>query len=251
MIDLVESGLLETQRMISEISPHAKTTLYKADVSDEESVKAMISKCVETYGRLDFACNNAGIAMANIATTETDLRTFDKIHNVNFRGVSIPLKRLQLGGELAENLLQVYLCQKYEVMAMLKQEPLPGIKRAARGSIVNTSSLSGVAALGGFSAYHSSKHAVISMTRVDARQYGGQGIRINCVCPGVVDTPLLRSTPLSDKFIELSEAQAPMKRLINPEEIADGVTFLHGNGASSVTGVHLPIDGGALLFHVV
>lgn len=134
---------------------------------------------------------------------------------------------------------------------MLKQEPLPDIERAARGSIVNTASLSGVATLGGFSAYHSSKHAVISMTRVDARQYGGQGIRINCVCPGVVDTPLLRNTPLSKEFIEISEAQCPMKRLINPAEIADGVTFLHGNGASAVTGIHLPIDGGALLFHVL
>lgn len=134
---------------------------------------------------------------------------------------------------------------------MLTQESLPGVERAAQGSIVNTASLSGVATLGGFSAYHSSKHAVISMTRVDARQYGGQGIRINCVCPGVVDTPLLRSTPLSDEFIKISEAQCPLKRLIDPEEVANGVMFLHGNGASAVTGIHLPVDGGALLFHVV
>lgn len=97
MVDLVESGLLETQSMIMEISPYAKTTLHKADISDEESVKTMISKCVETYGRVDFACNNAGIAMANIPTTEIDLKTFDKVHNVNFKGVGIQLKLLQLG----------------------------------------------------------------------------------------------------------------------------------------------------------
>ncbi|KAK5444216.1 hypothetical protein LTS15_010569 [Exophiala xenobiotica] len=231
MVDLVEPGLLQTQRMIREISPHAKAIATIADVSDEESVKSMISKCIETYGRLDFASNNAGIAMGNIPTTETDLKTFDRQHSVNFKGV--------------------YLCQKFELMAMLKQEPLPGIERAARGSIVNTASLSGVAVLGGFSAYHSSKHAVVSITRVDARQYGGQGIRINCVCPGVVDTPLLRSSPVSAKFIEMSEAQCPMNRLISPAEIAEGVTFLHGSGASAINGIHLPIDGGALLFHVV
>lgn len=148
-------------------------------------------------------------------------------------------------------LLQVYLCQKYEIAAMLKQSPLPDAPRAARGSIVNTASLSGVATLGGFSAYHSAKHAVVSMTRTEAREYGGQGIRINCVCPGVVDTPLLRGTPLSKEFIEACEAQCPMNRLIDPAEIADGVAFLHGAGASAVTGIHLPIDGGALLFHVV
>jgi NAD(P)-dependent dehydrogenase (short-subunit alcohol dehydrogenase family) len=108
MVDLVESGLRETQSMIMEISPHAKTTLYKADISDEDSVKAMISKCVETYGRLDFACNNAGIAMGNISTTETDLKTFDKIHNVNFRGVGINRNGYILGVELAETCRSIF-----------------------------------------------------------------------------------------------------------------------------------------------
>jgi NAD(P)-dependent dehydrogenase (short-subunit alcohol dehydrogenase family) len=134
---------------------------------------------------------------------------------------------------------------------MLNQKPLPGIERAARGSIVNISSLSGVATLGGFSGYHSSKHGVVSMTYADARQYGRRGIRINCVCPGVVDTPLLRSTPLSEEFLLASEAQCPMQRLIQPAEVAEGVVFLHGSGASAITGIRLPIDGGALLFHVV
>lgn len=88
MVDLGEAGLQQTQEMISKISANVKTTLHTADVSDEASVKAMVSKCVEVYGRLDFACNNAGISMGNIPTTEIDLKTFDRIHNVNFKGVS-------------------------------------------------------------------------------------------------------------------------------------------------------------------
>lgn len=94
MVDLIESGLLDTQKLIEEISPHTKTTLYKADISDEESVKTMINNCIETYGRLDFASNNAGIAMPNVLTTETDLKTFDRVHSINFKGVSIQLESL-------------------------------------------------------------------------------------------------------------------------------------------------------------
>jgi NAD(P)-dependent dehydrogenase (short-subunit alcohol dehydrogenase family) len=101
------------------------------------------------------------------------------------------------------------------------------------------------------STYHSSKHAVVSMTRVDARQYGEQGIRVNCVCPGVVETPLLEKSNLSKEWYDIAKAQCPMNRLIHPSEIAEGVMFLHGSGASSVTGIHLPLDGGALLYHVI
>jgi len=146
---------------------------------------------------------------------------------------------------------QVFFCQKYEIIAMLKQQPLPGVERAARGSIVNTASLSGLASIGRLSAYHSSKHAVVSMTRVDARQYASQGIRVNCVCPGFVKTPLMLGSNLSQEFLDLAKSQCPMQRFVEPEEIAEGVMFLHGSGASAVTGIHLPVDGGALLFHIV
>ena len=88
MVDLAEPGLQATQAMITKISSHAKTTIYKADVSDEVSVEAMVDKCLEIYGRLDFACNNAGIGMGNIPTTEIDVKTFDRVHHVNFKGVS-------------------------------------------------------------------------------------------------------------------------------------------------------------------
>lgn len=134
---------------------------------------------------------------------------------------------------------------------MMKQEPLKGVKRATKGSIVNTASLSGHAVIGGLSPYHSTKHGVISMTRVAAREYGKQGIRVNCICPGFVQTPLMASSNLTQEFLDACAKQCPMERLMQPDDIADGVMFLHGNLASAVTGISLPVDGGAYLYHCI
>lgn len=90
LVDIAEAGLRETENLIGENSPHVNIKLHTADVSDESSVKAMVDDCIQTYGRLDFACNNAGIAMKNLLTTDTDLTTFEKVHNVNFKGVGDP-----------------------------------------------------------------------------------------------------------------------------------------------------------------
>lgn len=140
-------------------------------------------------------------------------------------------------------------------MAMVKQQPLEISDRPSpnttRGSIVNTASMSGLAVMGTLSAYNASKHGVVSMTRVDARQFADQGIRINCVCPGFVDTPMFRGSGLSDEYIELAKTQAPMKRFVQSSEIADGVLFLSGAYASAITGISLPVDAGALLFHII
>lgn len=134
---------------------------------------------------------------------------------------------------------------------MLEQEPLAvaNVNRIIRGSIVNTASLVGLASIGRMSSYHSSKHAAVSMTRVDARHYADKGIRVNCICPGFVKTPMMTDSNLSEAFLEKASAQCPMKRLVDPDEVAEAILFLHGSGASAITGVSLPIDGGALLFH--
>lgn len=138
---------------------------------------------------------------------------------------------------------------------MMKQEPLQVSGRptpnACRGSVVNTASMAGLAIIGGLPAYNASKHGVVSMTRVDARQYADQGIRINCVCPGFVDTPMFRGSGLSEEYIEAAKSQSPMKRFVAASEIADGAVFLSGTYASAITGVSLPVDGGSLLFHIV
>ena len=111
--------------------------------------------------------------------------------------------------------------------------------------------MAGLGIVGLLPAYNASKHGVVSMTRVDARQFAHKGIRINCVCPGFVDTPMFRGSGLSEQFIEAAKNQAPMKRFTETYEVADAVLYLSGTFASAVTGISLPVDAGALLFHIV
>jgi NAD(P)-dependent dehydrogenase (short-subunit alcohol dehydrogenase family) len=154
---------------------------------------------------------------------------------------------------------QVYLCTKYEVQQMLKQDSLDWSpsderkERAVRGSIVNTCSLSGTASVPTLSCYNSVKHAVASMTKVDARQYAPHGIRVNAVSPGFTLTPMLMGggAGVREEFYTGSKAQSPMNRLTFPEEIAETVCFLSGLRASGITGVNLQVDAGASLFHVI
>lgn len=135
---------------------------------------------------------------------------------------------------------------------MLQQQPLavPGINYLPRGSIVNTSSMAGLAVMPMIGPYSASKHGIISITRVDAREYAAEGIRINSVCPGFVETPMMKGE-MSDDFIQGAAKQAPMNRTVNPSEVANAVVFLSGSLATAVTGISLPVDCGALLYHVV
>jgi NAD(P)-dependent dehydrogenase (short-subunit alcohol dehydrogenase family) len=136
---------------------------------------------------------------------------------------------------------------------MLKQEPLPVTLpsfQIQRGSIVNTASLCGLGVIGTISAYNSSKHAVVQMSAVDARQYAPEKIRINTVCPGFVETPMLMGSNLSQEYLDSAKAQCPMNRLLQPLEIANAVLFLSGSMASGVTGANLSVDCGAQLYHV-
>ncbi|TVY24863.1 putative oxidoreductase [Lachnellula hyalina] len=232
LADINLGALEETQSLIQKDTPEAKTTLFKANVSEKQSVQDMIAKCVEVYGRLDFACNNAGVGATNTKTADLSVEAFDRVNSINAQGV--------------------FLCQKYEIKQMLEQTPLIfNDHRAQKGSIINTASMNGIAVLGTLPGYNASKHAVVSMTRVDARTFAPEGIRVNCICPGFVETPMLTGSGLEDKYIEAAKAQNPSNRLMKAIEIANGVVFLAGSLASGITGIHLPIDGGGLLFHVV
>ncbi|EXJ83045.1 hypothetical protein A1O3_06862 [Capronia epimyces CBS 606.96] len=232
LADIVTPGLETTKSLIEQIQPEAKVVTHKADVSNDSSVQEMIDTCIKEFGRLDFACNNAGIAMGNTLSVDVPVATFDRVHNVNLKGI--------------------FLCHKYEIAAMLKQEPLavPGVRKASRGSIVNTASMASHSAVSLIAPYTSSKHGVLTITREDARQFGKDGIRINCVSPGYVDTPLLRGSGHGGEYVRAAEEGSPMKRLVDPAEVADGVVFLSGSAASAITGVSLPVDGGALLYHM-
>jgi NAD(P)-dependent dehydrogenase (short-subunit alcohol dehydrogenase family) len=165
----------------------------KADVSKEEDVRALVKSIVEHYGRLDYAFNNAGIEGEQASTHEATMDNFDKIMQVNVKGV--------------------WMCMKYEIEQMLKQ--------GEGGAIVNTSSVAGLVGFPGLAHYTASKHAVIGLTRTAALDYGDKGIRINAVCPGVIDTPMVDRAFGQDK--EALGDQKPIGRLGQPEEIASAV----------------------------
>lgn len=186
------------------------------DVSDEESVEQLFTETRQLYGRLDAAFNNAGIEGLQGATDECTVANFDQVIAVNLRGV--------------------WLCMREELRIMLPN---------GNGSIVNCSSVAGLVGLPGIPAYVASKHGVIGLTRTAALEYAQRGIRVNAVCPGAIQTPMLErymdSTPGGREAMEKAE---PVGRIGQPEEIASAVLWLCSEGASFTTGQALAVDGG-------
>jgi NAD(P)-dependent dehydrogenase (short-subunit alcohol dehydrogenase family) len=186
----------------------------KTDVSQETEVEALIDKTIETYGRLDYAHNNAGIEGAADTGSE---EIWHQVMNVNLKGV--------------------WLCLKHEIPQMLKQ---------GKGAIVNTSSVAGLIATGGgMNAYAPSKAGVIQLTRDAALAYAKAGIRVNAVCPGIIKTDMIQRVvdehpPMKDYLAN----RAPMGRMGEPHEIAQVVVWLCSDESSFITGVALPVDGG-------
>jgi NAD(P)-dependent dehydrogenase (short-subunit alcohol dehydrogenase family) len=186
------------------------------DVAQEDQVAAMVAATVDTYGRLDMAFNNAGIQAPPTDAADEPAETFDRVNAVNLRGI--------------------WACMKHELAQMRTQ---------GSGAIVNCSSLGGLVGLPGRAAYHASKHGVIGLTRSAALEYAPRGIRINAICPGTFETPMV--TDMIAKG-ELSVPDAignqPIGRLGRADEIAASVLWLCSPGASMVLGVALPVDGG-------
>jgi len=217
--DMNEDGGQQTVHMITENGGEA--TFIQVDVSDATQIEAMISKAVETYGRLDCAHNNAGISGAGIGG---DLLT----HTADY-----PEERWHQ--VIAINLTGVWLCMKYEI---------PQILQHGGGTIVNTASGAGLVGLPGASAYVASKHGVVGLTKTAALEYAKQGIRVNCVCPGFIQTPMtapLMNEPELRNHIVASE---PIGRVGKPEEVAEAVVWLCSDAASFVTGHTMTVDGG-------
>lgn len=151
--------------------------------------------------------------------------------------------------------VQIFLCEKYEITQMIKQDPLPipsiSEERQVRGAIVNIASMAATAAIGELAAYTSSKHAVLGIAKVDARQFAPQKIRINCVSPGFVNTPMLGRSGLSQEYLSIMASQSPWNRMTDVVEIAEAAVFLASSRASGITGANLNVDIGANLFHIV
>jgi NAD(P)-dependent dehydrogenase (short-subunit alcohol dehydrogenase family) len=186
------------------------------DVADEAQVSAMIDRAVAEYGRLDMAFNNAGIQVPPSDAADEPLENFERVTAVNQRGV--------------------WACMKHELRVMRQQ---------GSGAIVNCSSLGGLVGLPERAAYHGTKHAVIGMTRSAGVEYAPRGIRINAVCPGTIDTPMVRDmlAGQADAMAEIMKEQS-IGRLGRAEEVAEAVLWLCSPGASFVVAAALPVDGG-------
>ncbi len=210
--DIAPEGGEETVWIIREAGGEA--TFIRADVSQSSDVTALVDGAVERYGRLDCAHNNAGIAGASaLPFSDYPDELFDNVLAVNLKGV--------------------WLCLKAEVRQMLAQ---------GGGAIVNTASIAGL--IGGFgAAYTASKHGVIGLTKQVAVQHATAGIRVNAVCPGLIETAMTRPVYTPERW-EQAISMHPMHRDGTPEEIAQTVVWLCSDAASFVTGQALAVDGG-------
>jgi NAD(P)-dependent dehydrogenase (short-subunit alcohol dehydrogenase family) len=188
----------------------------KCDVSKSSDVKAMVEKTIVTYGRLDYAFNNAGIEGDSAPVQDCSEENWDKTIGVNLKGV--------------------WLCMKYEIPEMIK---------LGKGAIVNCSSVAGLVGFSGLPAYVASKHGVIGLTKTSALECAKLGIRVNAVCPGVIQTPMIdRLTGKDKEAIEQFTNLEPVGRFGQAEEIADAVVWMCSDGASFVTGHAMAVDGG-------
>jgi NAD(P)-dependent dehydrogenase (short-subunit alcohol dehydrogenase family) len=188
----------------------------RCNVAEEAEVAAMVERTVGTFGRLDAAFNNAGVQSPAVETADASGAEFDRVNGINLRGV--------------------WNCMKYELRQMRSQ---------GSGAIVNCSSIGGLIGLPGRGAYHASKHGVLGLTKSAALEYAARGIRINAVCPGTIDTPMvaemLAKEPEAMKEILRDQ---PIGRLGRPDEIAAAVLWLCSPDASFVIGHALAVDGG-------
>ncbi|NVN92710.1 MAG: SDR family oxidoreductase [Desulfuromonadales bacterium] len=188
----------------------------RCDVTDEAQVAAMVGKIVSTFGRLDAAFNNAGIQVPAVETADATGEEFERLMAINLRGV--------------------WNCMKYELLRMREQ---------GSGAIVNNSSIGGLIGNPGLAIYHATKHGVLGLTKSAALEYAMRGIRINAVCPGTIDTPMVAEMVARQPELmsDILKAQ-PNGRMGRPEEIASAVLWLCSPGAGFVIGHALVVDGG-------
>jgi NAD(P)-dependent dehydrogenase (short-subunit alcohol dehydrogenase family) len=255
LADILDLEGEETARLVEQAGGEA--IFVHCDVTQSDQVQALISKTVEQYGRLDCAFNNAGFEGEFAPTIECREENWEHV--------------------LAVNLTGVWLCMKYEMQQMLKQPPrqatINGSVRlkATRGAIVNTASVAGLVAERGFPAYAAAKGGVVQLTRTAAVEYARLGIRVNAICPGVIQTPMIDRawakysldgmmpdpqrphlvTRLLDRLMLSRRGRSlmlpfmqPIGRAGLPEEVAEAAAWLCSESASLITGAAIPIDGG-------
>lgn len=210
--DVNDAGGNETVASIA--AAGGKAVYQRCDVSDSGDVKAMVARAISEFGRLDFAHNNAGIN--NLGADEYDDDVWDRSVSINLSGVMY--------------------CMREEAAVMLPQ---------GKGAIVNTSSINGLTGNGAQPGYVATKHGVIGLTRHGALRWATAGIRVNAVCPGVIETPMTAPFIADPAMRAVIDKLLPMGRMGRAEEVAAAVLWLCSDQASFVTGHPLVIDGGA------
>jgi len=211
--DYVTEGGEETVSIMKKAGGEA--SFIKADVSKTADVQNMVKATVYTYGKLDILINNAGVIQTMAPTQETPEETWDRVININLKGV--------------------FLRIKYAA---------PEILKAGGGAIVNASSVAGLVGMAGAPAYCASKGGVVQLTRVAALDYATHNIRVNCVCPYVIWTPMVEVlTGGNEQTIAQFTAMESVGKMGKPEEVANLYLFLASDDASFVTGVAIPVDG--------
>jgi NAD(P)-dependent dehydrogenase (short-subunit alcohol dehydrogenase family) len=213
--DINETGGQETVGLIQAASGEA--FFVKTDVALPADCETLVKKTVKKFGRLDFACNNAGIGGEQNLTADYSVEGWQKVIAINLSGI--------------------FYCMKYEIPAMLK---------AGGGAIVNMASILGQVGFTGAPAYVAAKHGVIGLTKNAAIDYAAKGIRVNSIGPAFIRTPMIASLEENADALNMLIGLHPMGRLGLPEEVAELVIWLSSRRASFVTGAYYSVDGGYL-----
>jgi NAD(P)-dependent dehydrogenase (short-subunit alcohol dehydrogenase family) len=214
LVDINEAPIRKAAEQL--VAAGHKAIAIRCDVTDEAQVKGMVAQTVSAFGRLDAAFNNAGVQSLAAETADATSEEFDRVNAINLRSV--------------------WLCMKYELLQMRQQ---------GSGAIVNNSSIGGLIGIPGRAIYHATKHGVIGLTKSAALEYASRGIRINAVCPGAIETPMVAEMVAKEpETMKDITKEQPIGRLGRPEEIGSAVLWLCSDGASFVIGHALAVDGG-------